>query len=523
MEDKDNLFELKNGWEDTTLGRVIHPSDKKVEPSTSQEVPYVGLEHIEKDTGKLLGFGSSSEVKSTKSKFHPGDLLYGKLRPYLNKVVCIDFEGVCSTDILVFSQKSHISNKFLAFRFLSRDFVRYACQNVNGVQHPRVNFQALSKFPISLPPLNEQRRIVAKIEALSARSQRVKEALEDIPQLLDQFRQSVLAAAFRGDLTADWREKNPDVEPASVLLERIRAERRRRWEEAELEKMKTSGKTPKDDKWKEKYKEPESVDDSKLPELPDGWCWVTAEECTSLITDGEHATPERSDDGVYLLSARNILNGRLSFEKVDFVPETVYQKLEKRLKIEAGDIFLSCSGSVGRSCIVPPGLRCALVRSVAVLRPLLKMGEYLSLAIRSPYLQAQIEQKKTHTAQANIFQGRIKTLVIAVAPFEEQKIIVNSIAQAFKYIESIEKTLDDVSNQSTTLDQSILAKAFRGELVAQDPNDEPASVLLERIRAERDKLNSKTAKKSPNKTGGDHSTKAQLQDAEPIQLELGLE
>ena len=171
--------------------------------------------------------------------------------------------------------------------------------------------QMILEFDIPIPPVNEQRRIVAKIEALKARSQRVKEELEAIPALLDQFRQSVLAAAFRGDLTADWREKNPDVEPASVLLERIHAERRRHWEEAELKKMTAQGKTPKDDRWKEKYKEPESVDDSQLPKLPDGWCWVTADECTSLITDGEHATPKRSDEGVYLLSARNILDGKI--------------------------------------------------------------------------------------------------------------------------------------------------------------------------------------------------------------------
>jgi type I restriction enzyme S subunit len=96
---------------------------------------------------------------------------------------------------------------------------------------------------------------VEKIEALTARSRKAREALEAIPELLDQFRQSVLAAAFRGDLTADWREQNPDVEPAEALLERIRVERRKRWEEAELEKMRAKGKEPTNDKWKAKYKD----------------------------------------------------------------------------------------------------------------------------------------------------------------------------------------------------------------------------------------------------------------------------
>jgi type I restriction enzyme S subunit len=163
----------------------------------------------------------------------------------------------------------------------------------------QVNFgpSHLREMKFFLPPLNEQRRIVAKIEALKARSQRVKEELEAIAPLLDQFRQSVLAAAFRGDLTADWREKNPDVETASVLLERIRAERRHRWEEAELEKMKAQGKTPKDDQWKKKYKEPEPVNTENLPTLPNGWKWVNADQICSQITDGEHIQPPINQRG----------------------------------------------------------------------------------------------------------------------------------------------------------------------------------------------------------------------------------
>ena len=134
-----------------------------------------------------------------------------------------------------------------------------------------------------MPPLAEQRRIVAKIEALQERSRRAREALSEVGPLLEQFRQSVLAAAFRGDLTADWRAAHPNVEPASELLQRIRAERRRRWEQAELAKYEAKGQKPPKN-WKDKYKEPEPVDDSDLPELPDGWVWATIDELQSMIT-----------------------------------------------------------------------------------------------------------------------------------------------------------------------------------------------------------------------------------------------
>ena len=127
-----------------------------------------------------------------------------------------------------------------------------------------------------MPPLAEQRRIVAKIEALQERSRRAREALSEVGPLLEQFRQSVLAAAFRGDLTADWRAAHPHVEPASALLQRIRAERRHRWEQAELAKYEAKGQKPPKN-WQEKYQEPSRSTIPDLPELPAGWAWATLE------------------------------------------------------------------------------------------------------------------------------------------------------------------------------------------------------------------------------------------------------
>ncbi len=168
---------------------------------------------------------------------------------------------------------------------------------------------------VPLPPLNEQKRIVAKLEALRGHSSRARAALEAVEPLLERFRQSVLAAAFRGDLTRKWREQHPDVEPAEVLLERIRAERKARWvdEEAEKARAKAEEKARKagqawdssDDhkvlqreraKAAEKYVEPEPLDTTGLPELPNGWCWARVEKNVgaTLTTTPPHTlkTPE---------------------------------------------------------------------------------------------------------------------------------------------------------------------------------------------------------------------------------------
>jgi type I restriction enzyme, S subunit len=247
-------------------------------------------------------------LKDFKSIFKKGDLLYGKLRPYLNKVYLAEIDGICSTDIIVFPKSKTILNQYAKYRFLSDDFVRYANANSTGVQHPRVKFESLAEFPILLPPLNEQRRIVSSIEQLTDRSHKARAALEDVPKLIAQFRQSVLAAAFRGDLTADWREKNPDVKPASELLERIKIDRRDLWEKRQLEKMNIQGKFSVNDKWKEKYQEPDLPNTSTLPEIPNSWHWVKLISILLEVGDVDRKMPKAQEKGVLYISIRDFID-----------------------------------------------------------------------------------------------------------------------------------------------------------------------------------------------------------------------
>jgi type I restriction enzyme S subunit len=371
----------------------------------------------------------------------------------------------------------------------SSDYVGQAFKASAGIGRPNVNAQNLGRFQIRISPIPEQRRIIAILESLFPKLDAAVAALERVRTNLKRYRASVLNAAVEGRLVPTEaelaRKEERNFEPASVLLDQILTERRRRWEESELTRMKAAGKLPKDDRWKSKYREPVAPNTSALPQLPDGWCWASADQCTNQITDGEHITPSRTDDGVFLLSARNVQDGRLSLEVVDYVSESVFEQLSKRLTMEPGDVLLSCSGSVGRSCVVPGVIRFALVRSVAVLKPVLPMGTYLSLALRSLFLQGQINRKKTQTAQANIFQGKIRTLVFPLPPRDEQCRIVSEIERLLSVVDQTDHSVNAAARRSDRLRQSILKCAFEGKLVDQDPNDEPASVLLERIRAER--------------------------------------
>ncbi|MCA1994554.1 MAG: restriction endonuclease subunit S, partial [Coleofasciculus sp. S288] len=202
------------------------------------------------------------------------------------------------------------------------------------------------------------------------------------------------------------------------------------------------------------------------------------------------------------LSARNIQDGWLSLDKVDYVPEHIYEVLARRLVIEPGDVLLSCSGSVGRSCVAPINLRFALVRSVAVLKPLAEMGKFISYSIRSPLLQRQIEEKKTQTAQANIFQEKIKVLIFAIPPLSEQHKIIEEVERCLSVTEELEKVINKNLKRAEKLRQSILKKAFEGKLVPQDPTDEPADKLLERIKAEKAKREAEAKAKKKQKQPG---------------------
>jgi len=371
--------------------------------------------------------------------------------------------------------------------------------------------------PVPLPPLKEQKRIVTKIEALQTRSTAVKEELEAIKPLLNQFRQSVLASAFRGDLTKDWRSQNPDVESAEVLLERIRIERRQRWEEAELEKMKAKGKALKNDKWKKKYKEPKPIDTNGFSELPDCWCWIQVHELAADKPRSTQSGPfgsnllhsEFQDTGILAIGIDNVLDGHFSLGKEHRISLEKYKELEK-YTARPLDILITVMATVGRCCVVPVNLETAIITKhvyrVSSDQELVSPYFFMKALKGSRVVLSQIDKKIRGQTRPGINGQILKQLIIPIPPLDEQKEIVSRIESLFKLADNIEQQYQQAEVDLETLNQSILAKAFRGELVPQDPNDEPASVLLERIREERERAKT-TAKKSKTKTKKKKSSK----------------
>lgn len=472
---------------------------------------------------------TGSEIGSSKQIVKHGDVLLCKINPRINRVwkvgIKTQYTQIASTEWIIF-RANQINSDFLVYYFQEKSFRDALCAEVSGVGGSliRARPQAVAKLQIPLAPLNEQRRIVAKIEALKAKSQRVKEALEDIPQLLDQFRQSVLAAAFRGDLTADWREQNSNVEPASVLLERIRAERRRRWEEAELEKMKASGKLPKDNKWKEKYIEPEPIDISNLLELPQGWKWATMDEIADIDL-GKMLDRGKEQRGKFLPYLRNINVRWGYFDLSDLLEMDFVEDEIERFSLKKDDILVCEGGQPGRAAVWELDKSdIKYQKTLHRVRPFCKIHPFWFVYhLKLDATTGRLENYFSGSTIKHFTKVAFQRYAVRLTSIEEQKEIILRIHSLFKTADVIQQQYQEIKANLDQLDQSILAKAFRGELVPQDPNDEPASVLLERIRAERGKLQTKAANKSTPPIGGRRSKKASQQEAEPVQLELGLE
>ena len=177
---------------------------------------------------------------------------------------------------------------------------------------------------------------------------------------------------------------------------------------------------------------------------PKGWELKSFDELTNLITDGEHSTPRRCEEGIYLLSARNVLNHELKLEDVDYIDDEEYERISKRIIPQSGDVLLSCSGTVGRCCCVPVGLKFQMVRSIALLRFKEELNPvFAEYMITSDFVQQQIDKAKTASSQANLFQGKIAKLRGFVPPRELQDEFLVFVKQVDKSKVVVQKALDE--------------------------------------------------------------------------------
>ena len=212
-------------WEVVQLKETVNLRREKVQPKDSSEnLNFVGLKHIDSGVSILKRWGDASEVKSTKSRFYPNDVLYGKLRSYLDKAVISEMEGICSADILVFTTNSKMIPRFLVYLLHNQMFRNYAIATSSGITLPRTSWNALREFTFALPSLVEQEQIFSEIERQLSVADEIEATIASELKRAERLRQSILKHAFSGKLVP----QDPNDEPASVLLEKIQDEKKQR-------------------------------------------------------------------------------------------------------------------------------------------------------------------------------------------------------------------------------------------------------------------------------------------------------
>ena len=306
------------------------------------------------------------------------------------------------------------------------------------------------------------------------------------------LRQKILDLAIRGKLVP----QDPNDEPASVLLERIRAEKQQMVKDGKLKAKEIKNDTViflgDDNLHYEKFPDGtvNCIEDEIPFELPEGWEWTRLQAICEPITDGTHKTPTYSDEGFIFLSSKNVTSGHIDWDNIMYIPESLHNELYARLAPQKNDILLAKNGTTGVAAIVDRDCIFDIYVSLALLRIIgyIISPEYLLSTIASSTIQNYFNSSLKGIGVPNLHLEHIRTTLIPVAPINEQYRIATKLEQLLSFADNIESDKTDLQTTIQLAKSKILDLAIRGKIAPQNPDDEPASVLLERIRAEKEEL-----------------------------------
>ncbi|MEB2331646.1 MAG: restriction endonuclease subunit S [Nitrosomonas sp.] len=351
------------------------------------------------------------------------------------------------------------------------------------------HYQHLRKEFLALPPVNEQTRIVEKLEELLSDLDAGVAELKVAQKKLGQYRQSLLKSAVEGALTADWREvqrkHTTPRETGAQLLQRILTERRARWEAKQLAKFAEQGKTPPKD-WQKKYPEPVQPDTSDLPELPEGWVWSSIGQCFHVAVG---ATPSRKESSYWGGSIPWVSSGEVRFSRITSTKEMISDEGLRNSSTQINPVGSVLLGMIGegktRGQVAILDIEAANNQNCAAIW-VSEMGlpaEYVYYWLWSQYEQTR--RGSSGNNQPALNKSIVEQIPFPLAPVAEMMEVVRIVGNTLDSVLEQETAIEHSLKQSAAQRQNILRAAFAGQLVPQDPNDEPASVLLQRIRTER--------------------------------------
>ena len=487
---------LPSGWELATIGDLVGEDgifadgdwveSKDQDPNGDVrliQLADIGDGEYRDRSSRFLTYKKALDLRCT--FIDKGDVLVARMPDPLGRA-CI-FPGDKKTSVTVVDVciirpgNDDISKRWLMY-FINAPAFRTAVASLeSGSTRKRISRKNLARISFPVPPSDEQKRIVAEIEKQFSRLDEAVANLKRVKANLKRYKASVLTAAVEGRLTEEWRKKHPDVEPADKLLQRILAERRKKWEEAELAKMRAKGKEPKDDKWKKKYKEPAKPELDGLPSLPDGWVWATVIQLSFVVSGqtpkGIANEPISGDIPWFKVGDMNTNgNERLMNKAEMYLTEKRAKKLGLNIQPAGTIIFPKRGGAIAtnkkRILSNPSGY------------DLNTMGVYPIVVHHTYFWQWFLSINLGSLADGSnvpqINHGDIEPLHVPLPPFVEQIQISEVVERSMSLADGLLSIVDVNLKRADRLRQSILKKAFWGELVSQDMNDEPAITLMKK-------------------------------------------
>lgn len=488
---------LPKGWIETSLEDLLDSLESGSRPKggvrgISDGIPSIGGEHLNYDGGfdftniKYVPTQFASQMN--KGQIELEDILIVKDGATTGKTSFVNDKfpfsnAVVNEHVFICRPSKEINSKYLFWYLWSDEGNKRILENFKGSAQGGINKTFAPNTAIPLPPLPEQQRIVERLDVLMARINNSKARLEKIPALVKNFRQSVLAAAVSGELTKEWREENKNVENADALIKRFEEYRKNFYNEVlnRAKKLKLSKPV-----LPRALKEDFNFQITSTSELPDSWQWTVIDKIGVVALGG---TPSRKinsywNGNINWVSSGEVTNNRISDTIEKITPEGLANSNAK--VYPKGTVLLAMIGegkTRGQSSILDEPSSTNQNVAAIILNNDFFHSEYVWYYLQSIY--ENIRKDGSGGAQQALNGFLVGQINIAIPPLNEQKEIVRKVEELFHFAESIEARYQKAKAWFDKLPQSILAKAFRGELVAQDENDEPASELLKRIQEEK--------------------------------------
>ena len=424
-------FDIPESWRWTRVKDVVFNHGQK---TPTNKFVYIEINSIDNKNNRLSDHENILVPEKAPSRarkiVNKGDVIYSMVRPYLHNVCVIDrdfsHESIASTGFAVMSCFYGLNNYFLFYYLISPSFDEYATSNNNskGTAYPAINDANFYKALFPLPPLEEQKRIVAKIEELLTYVDKYQEYYDELESLNSKFpgqlRKSILQYAIEGKLV----EQRPEEGSGQELFNQIQEEKQKLIAEGKIKKEKALA----------------PITEEEIPfEVPENWTWVKLRNICSKIVDGDHNPPkgESKPTPFYMISAQNVINNDLNLDNVRYLSLEQFEEENKRTLLKKGDILLTIVGTLGRSCVYNKNYNLAFQRSVSVITTLI-FNEYLKSVFDSPFIQDAMNTKATGTAQKGFYLKQLENLLIPLPPLAEQKRIVAKVEELFKLCDKLD-------------------------------------------------------------------------------------